>query len=173
MPLSLHRRIMLPRVMPGMQYCPDEVQTSPRLTMKKWVELQVATKPRGSSIKASSAPAFMAWTQAVMQLSFECELSFWSCTSGAPRRTFTVCRRHAAFEFFRAWGFVFGDDDDGRRRDRHARILIGRCLDAARHHQADVHAVAASYWHRCRRTGASPVPAGVMPTSMKMALAPS
>ena len=36
---------MLPRVMPGMQYCPVEVQTSPRRTMKKWVELQVATKP--------------------------------------------------------------------------------------------------------------------------------
>ena len=73
---------MLPRVMPGMQYCPVEVHSSPRRTMKKCVELQVATKPCGSSISASSAPALAAWMQAVMQLSFECELSFWSCTSG-------------------------------------------------------------------------------------------
>ena len=27
------------------------------------------------------------------------------------------------------------------RRDRHARVLVGRGLHAARHHQADVHAV--------------------------------
>ena len=50
--------------------------------MKKWVELQVATKPCGSSISASSAPASIAWMQAVMQLSFECELSLGSCTAG-------------------------------------------------------------------------------------------
>ena len=36
---------MLPRVMPGMQYWPVDVHSSPRRTMKKWVELQVATKP--------------------------------------------------------------------------------------------------------------------------------
>ena len=48
------------RVMPGMQYCPEDVHSSPRLTIKKWVELHVATKPRGSSIKASSAPALAA-----------------------------------------------------------------------------------------------------------------
>ena len=60
--------------------------------MKKWVELQVATKPCGSSISASSAPASVAWMQAVMQLSLECELSFGSCTSGKPRRTWTVNR---------------------------------------------------------------------------------
>ena len=36
---------------------PDEVHTSPRRTMKKCVELQVATNPCGSSISASSAPA--------------------------------------------------------------------------------------------------------------------
>ena len=81
---------MLARVMPGMQYWPVEVHTSPRRMMKKWVELQVATNPRGSSIRASSAPAFIACTQAAMQLSLEWELSFWSCTSGAPRLTFTV-----------------------------------------------------------------------------------
>ena len=40
--------------------------------MKKWVELQVATKPCGSSISASSAPASAAWMQAVMQFSLLC-----------------------------------------------------------------------------------------------------
>ena len=61
--------------------------------MKKWVELQVATNPCGSSISASSAPAFVAWMQARMQLSLEWLLSFGSCTSGGPRRTWTVNRR--------------------------------------------------------------------------------
>jgi hypothetical protein len=49
------------RVMPPRQYMPVEVHTSgpsgPLRTMKKCVELQVATKPCGSSISASSAPA--------------------------------------------------------------------------------------------------------------------
>ena len=58
--------------------------------MKKCVELQVATKPSGSSISASSAPAFVAWMQARMQFSLECELSFWSCSAGPVRRTCTV-----------------------------------------------------------------------------------
>ena len=46
--------ITLPRVMPPRQYLPEEVHTSPLRTMKKCVELQVATKPCGSSISASS-----------------------------------------------------------------------------------------------------------------------
>ncbi|MNL65482.1 hypothetical protein D3C87_1898170 [compost metagenome] len=58
--------------------------------MKKCVELHVATNPCGSSISASSAPAFAAWIHAWMQLSFECELSFWSCISGAVRRIVEV-----------------------------------------------------------------------------------
>ena len=46
------------RVMPARQNRPSEVHTSPpRVTMKKCVLLQVATKPCGSSISASSAPA--------------------------------------------------------------------------------------------------------------------
>ena len=61
--------------------------------MKKWVELQVATKPCGSSMSASSAPALVAWMHAWMQFSFEWLLSFGSCTSGAPRRTCTVNSR--------------------------------------------------------------------------------
>jgi hypothetical protein len=48
----------LARVIPASENRPSEVQTSPpRVTMKKWVLLQVATKPCGSSISASSAPA--------------------------------------------------------------------------------------------------------------------
>jgi len=51
---SRHSRTTLPRVMPPRQYFPVDVHTSPLRTMKKWVELQVATKPCGSSISASS-----------------------------------------------------------------------------------------------------------------------
>ncbi len=36
---------------------------------------------------------------------------------------------------------MFGDDDNCWWRNRNARILIGRCLDAARHHKTDVHAI--------------------------------
>jgi hypothetical protein len=72
----------LPRVMPPRQYWQVDVHTSPLRTMKKWLELQVATKPCGSSINASSAPAVYAWMQAVMQLCLLCELSLGSCTSG-------------------------------------------------------------------------------------------
>ncbi len=117
---------------------PVEVHTSPLRTMKKCVELQVATKPCGSSISASSAPALVAWMQAVMQLSLLWLLSLGSCTSGAPRRTCTVNSANAALERFRFGILVFGNDDDRRRTDRHARILIWRALDAARDHQADM-----------------------------------
>ena len=50
----------------------------------------MATKPCGSSISASSAPAVYAWMHAVMSLSLLCELSFGSTTSGYGRRTCTV-----------------------------------------------------------------------------------
>ena len=56
-PASSQTRSTFARVMPPRQYMPDDVHTSPRRTMKKCVELQVATKPCGSSISASSAPA--------------------------------------------------------------------------------------------------------------------
>jgi hypothetical protein len=36
------------------------IRTSPSRTMKKLTLLQVATKPRGSSMSASSAPALVA-----------------------------------------------------------------------------------------------------------------
>ena len=50
--------------------------------MKKLVELQLATKPRGSSISASSAPAWMAWISAWIRFRRLCELSLRSNTSG-------------------------------------------------------------------------------------------
>ena len=90
MPSSPQRRSTLARVMPWRQWSPVEVHTAPRRTMKKWVELQVATNPSGSSMRASSAPALAAWMQAVMQFSLEWVLSFGSWTSGRPRRTCTV-----------------------------------------------------------------------------------
>ena len=57
MPAARAAASTVPRVIPPRQNAPDEVHTSPRRTMKKCVELQVATKPWGSSIRASSAPA--------------------------------------------------------------------------------------------------------------------
>jgi len=36
---------------------------------------------------------------------------------------------------------MFRNDHNGRRRDRHTRILVGGGLDTARHHQADMDAV--------------------------------
>jgi hypothetical protein len=44
---------------------PVDVTTVPDVTMKKLVALQVATAPLGSSINASSAPAFTAWINAI------------------------------------------------------------------------------------------------------------
>ena len=48
---GVHVRLMVTR---GVKSTPYQ---DPRVTMKKWVLLQVATKPCGSSISASSAPA--------------------------------------------------------------------------------------------------------------------
>ena len=50
--------------------------------------------------------------------------------------------RKAARQHFRPGQLPLGDDDDRRGADGQARILVGRALHAARHHQADVHAVA-------------------------------
>ena len=109
--------------------------------MKKCVELQVATKPRSSSISASSAPASIAWMQARMQLSFECELSFWSCSAGPVRRMWTVNRSSPRANISGRGRFHSGMMTMVARADRQARVLIGRALDAARDHQPDVHAV--------------------------------
>ena len=61
MSCARHIATTLPRVIPPRQKRPSDVQTSGSsgvpFTMKKWVLLQVATKPCGSSISASSAPA--------------------------------------------------------------------------------------------------------------------
>ena len=78
-------------MIPPRQNRPSDVQTSPaRVTMKKWVLLQVATKPCGSSISASSAPAVYAWMQAWMSLSLLCALKLGSSVSGVARRTCVV-----------------------------------------------------------------------------------
>ena len=58
--------------------------------MKKLVLLQLATKPRGSSIKASSAPAWMAWISAWIRFSRLCEFSRRSKTSGVLVRNVDV-----------------------------------------------------------------------------------
>ena len=58
-----------PRVTPFMQYFPVEVQTSPLRTMKKLVALQVDTNPLMSNMRASSAPAPIAWLRATTSCS--------------------------------------------------------------------------------------------------------
>ena len=161
-----------PRVMPPRQYSPVEVHTSPLRTMKKCVELQVATKPCGSSISASSAPACVAWMQARMQLSLQCELSFGSCTAGSPRRTCTV-NSLSPRSYTAGIGFLYsGMITIVAGADRHARVLVGRALHAARDHQPHVHAVAHAVRVERRVERARQLLA-VRPTSSAMALAPS
>jgi len=58
-PAAVHASITFLCVIPLNEYAPVEVHSSPLRTMKKLVELQLATKPRGSSISASSAPAYL------------------------------------------------------------------------------------------------------------------
>ena len=106
--------------MPRRQKPPPDVQSSPLRTMKKCVELQVATKPRSSSIRASSAPACVAWMQARMSLILEWELSFGSWSAGPVRRTWTVNERDAAREHLGPRLLPFGDDDDRGGADRRA-----------------------------------------------------
>lgn len=75
-------------------------QTSPPRTMRKFVLLHVATKPCGSSISASSAPALAAWMHAEMQLSLlwlfqagscgRCQAQVWA---GVSRRCEVVGMR--------------------------------------------------------------------------------
>ena len=60
--------------------------------MKKLVELQLATKPRGSSISASSAPAWIAWISAWIRFRRLCELRRRSNTSGPLVRKVDVKR---------------------------------------------------------------------------------
>jgi hypothetical protein len=51
-------------------------------------------------------------------------------------------QRQAALGDIKRRGLVFWNDDDGGRADDDARTLVGRALDAAGDHQADVDAVA-------------------------------
>ena len=73
---ALHNSITRPRVIPLRQYWPVEVHTSPRRTMKKFVALHVATAPFTSSMRASSAPAFIAWIKAITSCSLLWQVSF-------------------------------------------------------------------------------------------------
>jgi hypothetical protein len=65
--VSMHRifsaaqiSMIVARVIPSEQAKMRLVARSPRRTMKMWVAFVSATKPRVSSIKASSAPALLA-----------------------------------------------------------------------------------------------------------------
>src|SRR6185312_10269433 len=58
--------------------------------MKKLVELQLATKPFGSSISASSAPALIAWINAWIRLRRLWLLRRRSKTSGVLHRNVDV-----------------------------------------------------------------------------------
>ena len=87
--------------MPGMQYCPVEVQTSPRRTMKKWVELQVATKPSGSSIRASSAPALVGLDAGGDAVELGMRVEFLVLHIGCAAPHVHGVQRHAAFRIFR------------------------------------------------------------------------
>ena len=58
--------------------------------------MQVATKPCGSNISASSAPALVACIHARIQFIFEWLFSPGSCTSARPRRTAPRASRRAA-----------------------------------------------------------------------------
>ena len=79
--------------MPLRQCSPVEVHTCPPVTMKKFVALQVATLPAVSSIRASSAPASMAWSSATTSWIFEWQFQRWSMVSGGGRLTCAVTKR--------------------------------------------------------------------------------
>ena len=57
------------RVMPSGQAAVCGVQSTPRTTANRWVALVSATKPRPSSISASSTPATFACIFARIELS--------------------------------------------------------------------------------------------------------
>ncbi len=85
---------------------------------------------------------------AVMSLSLLCELSFGSSVSGCPRRTWTVNSDRPRSDRRRQRILVLGDDHERGRAGRHARVLVGRRLRPAGHHQPDVDAIAV---HAVRR----------------------
>ena len=82
----------LARVTPLKQYSPDEVMTSPWRTQKKLVALQLETKPSGSSIKASSAPASTASSSAMIRFSRLWEFSRMSNMCAGEHRMDAVRR---------------------------------------------------------------------------------
>ena len=82
MPFSLHTRMMVARVMPGMQYWPVEVHTSPRLHDEEMRRVAGGDEAVRIEHQRFIGPGIGGLDAGRMQLSFECELSFWSCTSG-------------------------------------------------------------------------------------------
>ena len=68
---------------------------------------------------------------------------------------------------------ILGDDDDGRRRDHDARVLIGRRAHAARDHQPDMDAVVMPIGVERLVEPPRQRPRGSGPMSIAIALAPS
>ena len=73
-----------------------------------------------------------------IQLSFECELIFWSCTAGSPRAHVNREELQTALVNGRVRLFVFSDDDDRCRCHNDPRVLVGRGPNATGDHQTDV-----------------------------------
>ncbi len=140
--------------------------------MKKLVELQLATKPRGSSISASSAPAWMAWISAWIRFSRLCELRRRSKTSGPLVRKVEVKSERP-----RAFDSGLGVFHSATMTTVALPITkrgswFGVRFDAARHHQPDVRAVGHAFFASVSST-ACVSSARVRPMSSAIEVAPS
>ena len=94
----LQSSITVARVMPSGQATVFGVITTPLCTRKRCVALVSATKPRTSSITASSAPAALAWSFARIDW---IRLAWWifgSRQSGGKRRIVLVTSVSPPFE---------------------------------------------------------------------------
>src|ERR1700683_1097048 len=92
MPASAASSSTAPLVIPSGHAAADGVPSTPPDTRKTLVALVSATKPRLSSIRASSAPAAFASTLARIEVSRLAWWIFGSRLSGAARRTLEVIR---------------------------------------------------------------------------------
>ena len=127
------------RVMPSGQATVVGVSTTPRSTRKTCVALVSATKPRVSSISASSAPAALASILARIDW---IRLLWWilgSRQSGGKRRTLLVISVRPPLVVDRR--LVLGQHDQRRPRLVQPRVHAAGDLHAARQRQADVDAV--------------------------------
>ncbi len=93
--------------------------------MKKWVELQVATKPLSSSIRASSAPRVhgLDTGQDVVEFRVAVELGVLVGRSGSPDMGGE--QADAGSQHLGPRLLPFRHDDDGGGADRQAGILVG------------------------------------------------